>query len=104
MGKAQKKWARGARDRLRVELGGVCVDCGTVEDLEFDVIIPLEHDSEDGSRHHRVMEFSQRISFYRAQARAGNLALRCARCNGKKGGDADKKVHAARREGVVCPF
>lgn len=58
-------------------LGAQCVDCGATECLEFDCIKPL------GDRHHG-MDTSARMCFYRKQARFGNLALRCSRCNALK--------------------
>lgn len=80
MSKRQKEWARRAYDRLMDELGGDCAHCGddgSESRLEFDCIVP------QGDRHHR-MEWSTRVSFYRAQARAGNLQVLCARCNNEK--------------------
>lgn len=80
MGKRQRDWARKKTEELRSILGGKCVDCGTEEDLEFDVIVPVGNDD-----HHRRMGWSWRMSFYRKQHDANNLALRCGRCNRRKG-------------------
>lgn len=80
MGKAQRKWAAAKRDELTLWLGGYCVDCGTQHKLQFDVIDPVGNND-----HHRRYEWSWRMSFYRAQYRLGNLALRCEKCNNKKG-------------------
>lgn len=77
MGLRQREWARRTRDSLRTALGGKCVDCCSTFDLEFDVVKPVPE------RHHRI-EWSARMSFYRRQYAAGNLALRCAHCNGFK--------------------
>ena len=82
MGKRQKKWARDKRDELFVLLGGKCVDCGSTEELEFDVVLAAY-----GDRHHNKMDWSWRMSFYRKMFDLGNLALRCKRCNVKKGND-----------------
>jgi hypothetical protein len=59
-------------------LGGYCASCGTNDTLEFDCIEPV------GDRHHR-MTAPARISFYRAQMRAGNVQLLCQQCNSLKG-------------------
>ena len=78
MGKRQKEWARGERQRMMGVLGGVCVICGATEGLEFDCIRPM------GDRHHRY-DTSQRMCFYRRQYAEGNLQLLCGSCNGRKG-------------------
>ena len=78
MGKRQKAWARTSRTRFLQMLGGRCAACGATDELEFDCIAPR------GSRHHG-MDTSQRISFYRAQMRMGNIQLLCTRCNALKG-------------------
>jgi len=76
----QRKWARVASRTLKKNLGGVCALCGHYARLTFDVILPC-----DGGRHHR-MEFSWRVSFYRQQAKLGNLQVLCVHCNARKGG------------------
>lgn len=60
-------------------LGAKCVWCSAVDNLSFDCIIP------QGSRHHRSMEWSARMSFYRGQLDKGNLQVLCVSCNSKKG-------------------
>lgn len=80
MGLRQRQWARRKRDELTLFLGGYCIDCGSQKNLEFDVIIPVANND-----HHRVMEWSWRMSFYRRQFDVGNLALRCTKCNSAKG-------------------
>lgn len=79
MGLRQRKWAASKRDELFLWLGGYCADCGTTKELTFDVIEPV------GDFHHRNMEWSWRMSFYRQQYAINNLALRCNRCNARKG-------------------
>jgi hypothetical protein len=75
MASRQREWAEKATKALRQALGGHCVDCGKKRrKLEFDCIKPMGH------AHHR-MEWSWRISFYRQQFAAGNLALRCSHCH-----------------------
>jgi hypothetical protein len=59
-------------------LGGACSACGSTSSLEFDCRIPC------GDRHHR-MTAPARMSFYRAQMRAGNVQLLCKVCNALKG-------------------
>src|SRR5215831_5740316 len=78
MGKRQKEWARRERHRIKQLLGGKCQVCGSTTDLEFDCNSPR------GSKHHG-MDTSQRMSFYRAQLRMGNLSLLCGPCNSQKG-------------------
>lgn len=78
MGLRQRQWAERTRDAIFDILGRVCVDCGATEQLEFDCIIP------QGNKHHREMEWSWRMSFYRQQLANGNLAVRCQVCNGRK--------------------
>jgi 5-methylcytosine-specific restriction endonuclease McrA len=80
MAKRQKEWARKARFELMFKLGGACSVCGTDRDLDFDCIIP------QGPAHHRDMDTSHRMSFYRRQHAEGNLQLLCRRnkCHSKK--------------------
>ena len=72
--KRQKLWARQARLRLISALGGCCAFCHSQDDLQFDCLEPAGH------RHH-ALEPSARISFYRREARRGNLRLLCADCH-----------------------
>jgi len=75
----QRKWARKATVALRLSLGGKCAHCRTTEKLTFDLVIPY-----DAGRHHK-MEYSWRVSFYRIEARHGNLQILCEKCNARKG-------------------
>jgi len=79
MGKRQKAWARRETDRLRQVLGGCCSVCGTTDKLEFDVIIVVGNND-----HHRKMDWSHRMSFYRKQHSLNNLQLLCKYHNGLK--------------------
>jgi len=75
MGMRQRKWARKAAKRLKLVLGYCCAcGCGRFQRLQFDCIIP------QGDRHHKI-EFSWRISFYRRQAKQGNLQLLAEPCH-----------------------
>jgi hypothetical protein len=87
MGLRQREWARKTRDKLRLELGGVCSvpGCGRTDDLEFDVILPVDQP------HHRI-EWSQRMSFYRQQHARKNLCLKCSYHNGLKRDDLELNV------------
>jgi hypothetical protein len=78
MGQRQKEWARKERRRIKALLGNRCQVCGSVDGLEFDC------NRARGSKHHG-MDTSQRMCFYRAQLRMGNLALLCGLCNSLKG-------------------
>ena len=59
-------------------MGGKCTQCGSTEELTFDCINP------QGSDHHSAMDWSWRMSFYRAQFKQGNLQLLCHMCNSTK--------------------
>lgn len=78
MGAIQKQWAKARREQLMQELGPVCRQCGSTENLSFDCIIP------QGDRHHR-MDTSARMSFYNHQHRHGNVQILCLSCNSIKG-------------------
>lgn len=78
MGARQRDWARRERARLLRDLGPWCRVCGSTMFLELDCIKPRGHS-------HHALEWSQRISFYRRQARLGNLQVLCQRCNAIKG-------------------
>ena len=81
MGIRQRIWAAKAQRVLRRQLGMKCGNCGSkfYRKLEFDVI----NGDGYGERHHR-MEWSWRISFYRAEHKKGNLQLLCDRCHAIK--------------------
>lgn len=76
----QRKWAWKQTRRLRKLLGGKCNICGKKKDLTFDLILPSANDF-----HHRDMEWSWRLSFYRREYDANNLQLLCDKCNSRKG-------------------
>lgn len=78
MAERQRKWARKVRNWLLDCLGRECADCGTHKNLEFDCIKPK------GDRHHKI-EWSWRMSFYRKEFFNNNLAIRCQKCNARKG-------------------
>lgn len=77
MARRQQVWASRALFRLRIALGAACAHCGAIEKLQFDCIQPQGHD------HHAVGQVG-RATFYRKQARAGNLQLLCQRCHSAK--------------------
>lgn len=79
MGARQKRWAKVARVKLSQALGSRCAACADTERLTFDCMVPA------GSGHHSF-ESSQRMCFYRRQARQGNLQLLCEQCNAIKSG------------------
>jgi hypothetical protein len=72
------------------QLGGKCCDCGATDNLEFDCLRPM------GRRHHG-MDTSARMCFYRKQFRAGNIKLRCSRCNSLKGALSEADWQTLRR-------
>lgn len=78
MAKRQKAWARRAYEKLILDLGGRCVECGSLSGLTIDHI--------DGKAYVACkIEWSHRISVYRREAKAGLLQVLCAKCNRKKG-------------------
>ena len=84
MSARQKDWAKRTRERLLRILGGKCRHCGTTECLTFDCIIAQGH-------WHHALDTSSRMSFYRAQMRAGNLQVLCSRCNSIKGAAEEQR-------------
>lgn len=78
MGARQRAWARRVRAQLIEQLGGKCVDCGATEELEFDHLVPRRWVC-------RHKDPSWRMSLIRAEIAAGEIALRCAECNKRKG-------------------
>lgn len=92
MAKRQKEWARKARFELMFKLGGACSVCGTDKELDFDCIIP------QGPAHHRDMDTSHRMSFYRRQFKQGNLQLLCRHKCHKKKNVADLKRQQEKEE------
>lgn len=73
MGARQRKWAKKTRLALRRLLGMKCARCGSRDfrKLEFDVIRPV------GNEHHKKMDWSWRMSFYRKMHAENNLQLLC---------------------------
>lgn len=69
---------RRKRQELLTFLGGVCVECGATESLEFDHLKPREWVTRDVNR-------LQRIKLYREEAERGDIVLRCGTCNKVKG-------------------
>ncbi len=105
MSKQTKAWARKAREKLMDELGRVCVWCRATEatgvKLTFDCIVPKGHD------HHRRMDTSARMCFYRREHAADNLQVLCESCNGKKGDDVIRFIPARlsfAHMGELAPF
>lgn len=87
MAKRQRIWAQNERARLVQLLGAKCNACGETEELEFDCREPR-------GRGHHGMSSDQRISFYRAEMRKGNIQLLCRVCNAKKGDMTDREWRA----------
>lgn len=81
--KNRSAWARRRRERLRKEMGGKCVHCGTNEKLEFDCIERMGH------WHHRISIF-QRTLFYVRQWKERNLQLLCEACHRVKSAEEAK--------------
>lgn len=77
MSKRQKLWASRKKVEQLAQLGGVCVSCGSNENLERDCITPR------GDEHHK-MSTDQRATFYAREIKAGNVQLLCKDCHTKK--------------------
>lgn len=80
MARRQREWAKRARLQLIESLGGKCVDCGSVEELQLDHIEPCTW-----AERRPFMEQSQRLSVMRREAKEGKITVRCKRCNVSKG-------------------
>ncbi len=78
MARRQREWANRAKAKLIAELGGKCVMCDGVENLEID-------HKYRRSWSIRGTEFSWRISKYRQEAKLGLVQLLCEQCNKFKG-------------------
>lgn len=78
MGLRQRRWAKKAYEKLLLQLGGRCVQCGRLDELSIDHIDGCEW------TRHRV-EWSHRVSIYRREAKEGKLQVLCLKCNSTKG-------------------
>lgn len=68
------------REQLFDVLGAVCRECGSTENLTFDLIKPHLDD-----RHHRWNGY-QRVKLYWSEhTHAGNVQVLCDTCNSRKG-------------------
>lgn len=84
----QREWARKKRLELRCLLGLKCKHCGSKDyrTLEFDLIVLTDKKDKNGiTFHHKSMEWSWRMSFYRQQLNMKNLQLLCSKYNSAKG-------------------
>ncbi len=74
------------KNRLRAELftilGHTCKQCGTGQDLTFDLIIPALDD-----RHHRFNSYDRIVFYWNQHKTRGNVQVLCNVCNGRKGLD-----------------
>lgn len=73
---AHRNTIRAAKLRAEMieQLGGKCVHCGTVRDMEFDHILPRQYSA-------RRLSSLQRINRYRAEMAEGKIQLLCGLCN-----------------------
>lgn len=72
------------RNRLIQRLGGKCVECESIVDLEFDHIFPRNWKS-------HTVSSDRRLAIYEQEADAGLLQLLCRSCNAKKGASQDEE-------------
>jgi 5-methylcytosine-specific restriction endonuclease McrA len=93
MGARQREWARRWREKFLDFFDRRCAWCGAAESadvkLTLDVICPTDEHKQD---HHRKMDWSHRMSYYRQQAARDNLQCLCVSCNSKKGQDTIRFV------------
>jgi len=78
MGARQREWARKVRDGILDALGNKCAKCPATDKLQFDCV------DSNVEMHWQNYDWSQRMSFYRRQFKAGNLQLLCNVCHGQK--------------------
>jgi len=73
-----KAWSQRYRARLLAELGGVCVQCGTAEDIQFD---------HKKGRDWKMEATSQwvRLARIKREMQEGKIQLLCGPCNRLKG-------------------
>jgi len=81
MARRQREWAAKVRDQLFDALGRVCTHCGSIKELEFDVITPIDSGHPNT---HTKREWSWRMSFYRREHFKRNVQVLCRVCNSKK--------------------
>jgi len=93
---ARTKYSRELRDRLRKELGGKCAHCQKTEHLQFDCRVSQGPD-------HHVMQWRQRLNFYRDQHKRGNLQLLCPACHTRKTLN-DIAARHLKEAHVRCPY
>lgn len=93
MAKRQRDWAKRVRITLIEQLGGKCVDCAGVKELELDHIKPC-----DWAEQRKRMDQSMRMTIYRREAKQGKLTVRCRSCNASK---SDGNGSQARMPGIV---
>lgn len=104
MAKRHKRRARERRAELLQLLGAECKLCKTRPvkrpgELEFDVILPVDH-----GRHHSF-DTSRRMTFYFRQYAAGNLQILCHYHNAQKGFKDRQWLQLTQStEGAECPF
>lgn len=72
------------RNRLIQRLGGKCVQCESIVDLEFDHLYPRNWKS-------HALSSDRRLTIYEQEAGDGRLQLLCRSCNAKKGAPHDEE-------------
>jgi 5-methylcytosine-specific restriction endonuclease McrA len=70
------------RDHIFKLLGRACVGCGSVDELEFDHIVPTGYARRDKS--------SERVWEWLESYDQGNLQILCKDCNREKGDNIDE--------------
>lgn len=78
------RWYRRTRAWLLAQMGGVCVDCGTIEELEFDELLPRPAGMPRPNKTSRWQRLRNYLKIWREHGAAG-LAIRCRRDNAKRG-------------------
>ena len=80
----KKDGRRFRKDILRIALfsllGEECKECGTVQNLTFDLIEPALND-----KHHRFNGYDRILFYWREHRNKSNVQVLCDSCNSRKG-------------------
>mgnify|MGYP006374332161 CR=1 FL=1 len=101
-----KVWRTNATRKLKISLGGECVDCGK-DDLEKLTIEHIEPLTEEQSIHRSKIGRNSRLVLYRKEAKEGLLTLLCQRCQlvrNKTMFTSDNNPRKKTNETPDCPY
>ncbi len=78
--KINKRYCVFIRELLFTSLGRRCWNCGSIENLTFD----LRYPKVGPKYHHSRMSWRQRVNYYWSQFEQNNLQILCLPCNSSK--------------------